>query len=256
MAPTQRTIVAYGIARGMEQLHALGIMHRDLKPANVLLDIEGCPKIADFGLAKFVADLIQSRPIGTCEYKAPEQWGSSYGLPVDVYAFGIMLWELGMNRAFAPPSGWKAGVENCDRPSPMPEVSDQLRELITDCWDHSPSLRPTFAEIVRDLEDPARWFPGTIREEFEKYKLNLDEATREPPEPIWAYLAARLDPEGEFISTIGSSLVIAESFARGLGHCFRSEYEVRKRLERLFRENHCLRREEFEALADLVVSNC
>jgi len=88
------------VARAAHAAHRLGIVHRDLKPANVLRARDGTPKVADFGIAKQMgADARGVTRVGTVmgtpEYMAPEQFEGETAVPsVDVYALGVMLYEL------------------------------------------------------------------------------------------------------------------------------------------------------------------
>jgi len=89
------------LAEAIEFSHQQGIIHRDLKPANVLLTQSGEPKIADFGLAKFLdADSSSTKTgdiLGTPSYMAPEQAGGvvkNIGPGCDVYALGAIFYEL------------------------------------------------------------------------------------------------------------------------------------------------------------------
>ena len=93
--PTQKTNIAIGIAHGMRYLHSKGIIHRDLKSPNIFLDENYLPKIADFGLSRFCDSEFMTQSIGTPQWMPMEQLSScNYGPPVDVYAFGMILYEL------------------------------------------------------------------------------------------------------------------------------------------------------------------
>lgn len=84
------------IARGMEYIHSQGIIHRDLKPENVLISEDFHLKIADFGIAceEAYRDVFTDDP-GTYRWMAPEMIKrKSYGRKVDVYSFGLILWEM------------------------------------------------------------------------------------------------------------------------------------------------------------------
>jgi eukaryotic-like serine/threonine-protein kinase len=80
----------------MEALHECGIVHRDLKPANVFIE-NGMVKVGDYGLCKFISGTQkspQTQSIGTVHYMAPEISTGNYGKQVDVYAAGVMLYEM------------------------------------------------------------------------------------------------------------------------------------------------------------------
>ncbi|GAB2767390.1 hypothetical protein GCM10027275_07150 [Rhabdobacter roseus] len=95
-----------GILEGLKVLHQKRIVHRDFKPANILISRDNrgrlIPKIADFGLSKFVSDdeidssdfdLSDGR--GTPSYKAPEQIvGGRVSFNLDLWAFGVILYEM------------------------------------------------------------------------------------------------------------------------------------------------------------------
>ena len=84
------------IASGVAYLHDHGIVHRDLKPGNVFVD-EDIVKIGDYGLSKYISCSRrsgQTESVGTFHYMAPEIGKGVYGKEIDVYALGIMLYEM------------------------------------------------------------------------------------------------------------------------------------------------------------------
>ncbi|KAE8670115.1 G-type lectin S-receptor-like serine/threonine-protein kinase [Hibiscus syriacus] len=93
--------IALGAARGLAYLHENcvdSIIHCDIKPENILLDVDNCPKLADFGLAKLVGrefSRVLTTTRGTVGYLAPE-WISGVAITpkADVFSFGMMLLEL------------------------------------------------------------------------------------------------------------------------------------------------------------------
>lgn len=85
-----------GISAGCACLHDHGIVHRDLKPGNVF-DDNGIVKVGDYGLSKFISvsrRSAQTESVGTFHYMAPEIGRGRYGREIDVYALGIMLYEM------------------------------------------------------------------------------------------------------------------------------------------------------------------
>lgn len=86
----------HGIAAGVTYLHDHGIVHRDLKPGNIFAD-EGIVKIGDYGLSKFISASRrsgQTESVGTVHYMAPEIGNGRYGKEIDIYALGIILYEM------------------------------------------------------------------------------------------------------------------------------------------------------------------
>lgn len=157
---------ALDIARAMDCLHANGIIHRDLKPDNLLLTAnQKSVKLADFGLAReeTVTEMMTAET-GTYRWMAPELYSTvtlrqgekkHYNNKVDVYSFGIVLWELVTNRMpFEGMSNLQAAYAAAfkqERPNLSDDISPELAFIIQSCWVEDPNLRPSFDQIIRML---------------------------------------------------------------------------------------------------------
>lgn len=88
------------IAEALSYAHQRKIIHRDIKPANILFGESGEPILSDFGIAKLLDAGDQTQltgtglGIGTPAYMAPEQWNGVADEKTDIYALGIVLYEL------------------------------------------------------------------------------------------------------------------------------------------------------------------
>ncbi|HEY8458659.1 MAG TPA: protein kinase [Actinopolymorphaceae bacterium] len=157
------------VAAGLAAVHAAGVVHRDVKPENVLVaweqGAEGerpYARLTDFGLAR-AADspaLTQtSQLVGTLAYVAPELVaGRAADTPVDVYALGVMAYELlAGERPFDAPHTaalLRAHVEM--EPRRPPAMSSELWGLVSRCLAKDPSRRPTADEVARRCAELAR----------------------------------------------------------------------------------------------------
>jgi serine/threonine-protein kinase len=98
LTPEQAVHVGLEAAAGLDYAHRRGFVHRDIKPANLLFDADRRLRIADFGLARALAEAAWTEPegaiLGTARYAAPEQVeGWVLDGKVDVYALALVLYE-------------------------------------------------------------------------------------------------------------------------------------------------------------------
>jgi serine/threonine-protein kinase len=154
------------VARAIDFAHQGGVLHRDLKPANILIDEDGHPFVADFGLAKRLeADesLTQSGAVlGTPSYMAPEQAAGSRGevsAVTDVYALGAVLYHALTGRPpFQSPSPIETILQVLEQdPLPPrllnPQIDRDLEMIVLRCLQKPPEMRyASAAALADDLE--------------------------------------------------------------------------------------------------------
>ncbi|KAL6507702.1 Serine/threonine-protein kinase sty13 [Orobanche gracilis] len=161
---------ALDVARGMEYVHGLNLIHRDLKSDNLLIaGGDKSIKIADFGVARIEVQTEGMTPeTGTYRWMAPEMiQHRPYTQKVDVYSFGIVLWELitgmlpfqnmtAVQAAFAV-------VNKGVRPAIPNDCLPALGQIMTLCWDTDPDVRPSFNDVVKMLEAAENEIMTTVR---------------------------------------------------------------------------------------------
>ena len=173
LTPTIRSLIALSVAKGLEYLHGKAILHRDMKSLNVLLDKNYHAKICDFGLVRVRNKVPMTGMIGTIQWMAPEVLMSApfYDDKVDVYSFGIFLWELLTNQVpykeMNPAQIIKKVVELGERPPIPSDCPPKLSNLIQKCWASDPKERPPMVQVVINLQDPEYHFTGTNETEFQ-----------------------------------------------------------------------------------------
>ncbi|KAE8664382.1 Serine/threonine-protein kinase CTR1 [Hibiscus syriacus] len=153
----RRMRMALDVAKGMNYLHTSNptIIHRDLKTPNLLVDKNWVVKVCDFGLSrmKYHTFLSSKSTAGTPEWMAPEILRNQpTNEKCDVYSFGVILWELvtlcipwkGLN-----PMQVVGAVGFQNKRLEIPEDIDlMVAQIIRDCWQTEPHLRPSFAELM------------------------------------------------------------------------------------------------------------
>jgi hypothetical protein len=144
MPPEQVAEWMQGIAAGVAYLHDHGIVHRDLKPGNIFRD-EGQVKLGDYGLSKFISCSRrsgQTESIGTVHYMAPEVSNGRYGKEIDIYALGIILYE--MLTGHVPFEGESVGevlMKHLTAEPSLAEVPEAYRDVIARALAKDPTRR-------------------------------------------------------------------------------------------------------------------
>jgi serine/threonine protein kinase len=181
---TEKSIIAYGGARGLAFAHERSIIHRDIKPANIFLDERNYPRVADFGMAKMVDDNLDvSAAMGSPICMAPEvltasqeDWDSI--APADVYAYAITLWMLYAGKEWDHNTRARhqffSKVVRGMRPPKMEAITPELWNLLQRMWHADYKKRPKFAEVASLLEQPKFWLPGTDAKRFDDYVTFLE----------------------------------------------------------------------------------
>jgi len=158
------------VAEGLAYLHGLGILHRDIKSSNMLFTAEMRIKIADFGLAIELNNVVESgvKLVGTPIYMAPEilYKGSAraYRTKTDIYALGVMIFELIRRKEpFSYLVEYKDGKPNFSklskhigqgkRASFPNDASISLQQLVEQCWNQDPEQRPEAVEIIHRVNE-------------------------------------------------------------------------------------------------------
>ena len=180
-------IVGIGLADGLSYLHEKGILHRDLKPTNVLIGRDRAIKIADFGLARGdegTQVTKANRLVGTPRYMAPETAaGHAPGKPADVYAIGLIIYEMLAGRPAYTHANLPALLyairEGKFFPLAQraPETPSALQDLVACCLAFNPDDRLTASAILYRL----RKIQGA-QEEVAREQVAREQAEREQAE--------------------------------------------------------------------------
>ncbi|XP_068706025.1 uncharacterized protein [Montipora foliosa] len=149
--------LAYGIAKGMNHLAKVKCVHRDLACRNVLLGKNLIPMVSDFGLAR---DIYESGAYETTSGgKLPVRWMAleslqdySYTSESDVWSYGVVLWEIETQGQVPYAAlGGQEIVETLRRRERLPKpdgCTDEIYDIMLNCWHANPKQRPTFEELV------------------------------------------------------------------------------------------------------------
>lgn len=153
----QRLELFRKVCSAVQYAHQNMVIHRDLKPSNILVNADSTPKLLDFGIAKLLNPDLSQHPLDpttaairlmTPEYASPEQVrGESLSAGSDVYALGVMLYELLTDH----------------RPYKLKShLAHELTRIICETDPDLPSVVVNLIELVGDDDDPIEITPATI----------------------------------------------------------------------------------------------
>ncbi|KAK1438619.1 hypothetical protein QVD17_04428 [Tagetes erecta] len=155
------------ILTGLAYLHSKNTVHRGIKGANILVDSNGCVKIADFGMAKHISGVSSSLSFkGSPYWMAPEIIGNSsngFSLGVDIWSLGCTVIEMATTK---PPCSQSEGIVNSKEVEDIPDhISDDGKDFILHCMQSTPSRRPTAAQLldhpfVKNISSSERLIPN------------------------------------------------------------------------------------------------
>lgn len=180
---SERAALFRKVCEAVDHGHRQGIIHRDLKPGNVLVDRSGHPKVIDFGVAQWrgTDDLLSNltgtnQLIGSVQYMSPEQFASdpaAVGIPSDIYALGVILYELLTGRPPYELSG--KGIAEAAKTVQHhrhiradgvdPRIPPRLADIAATCLAKDPAARfPDIPTLLTALDHgmhaaPGRWLP-------------------------------------------------------------------------------------------------
>ncbi|NXX25710.1 RON protein, partial [Nicator chloris] len=195
-SPTVKELIGFGlqVALGMEYLAQKKFVHRDLAARNCMLDETLTVKVADFGLARDVFGKEYYSIQQHRHAKLPVKWMALESLQTqkfttksDVWSFGVLMWEL-LTRGASP----YAGVDPYDmahyllqgRRLPQPShCPDTLYRVMLSCWAPAPKERPSFTELVGELERVLAVLDGEHYVNLAVTYINLDWGPPFPPAP-------------------------------------------------------------------------
>jgi beta-lactam-binding protein with PASTA domain/tRNA A-37 threonylcarbamoyl transferase component Bud32 len=165
LTPSQALLVGLETTRALDYAHRRGFVHRDIKPANLLFGEDGRLRVADFGLARALAEAAWTEPqgavLGTARYASPEQaQGESVDGRADVYSLGLVLIEaVSGSVPFAADTTIATLMGRVGKPVPVPEELGVLRKPLERAGQPDPSDRCDASQLAVSLMACAEQLP-------------------------------------------------------------------------------------------------
>jgi serine/threonine-protein kinase len=157
LSPAQALMVGLEASRGLDYAHRRGFVHRDIKPANLLFDEEARLRIADFGLARALAEAAWTEPqgavLGTARYASPEQArGETLDGRSDIYSLALVMIEAVTGQVpFSGDTTIGTLMARVDRPVDVPVSLGALRAPLLAAGVTRPDDRPDASQFTRML---------------------------------------------------------------------------------------------------------
>jgi serine/threonine-protein kinase len=162
-------------ADGVDCAHQCKVIHRDIKPSNILIDRNGNPVVADFGMAKQLDEVSKTQTadlLGTPSYMSPEQASGSRDIrsATDIFSLGVILYQVvTKSMPFVSETAWQTMRQIIEKTPQSPRkinpgISRDLETIIMKCLEKSPAARyKTAGELAADLRAYLRGAPIVAR---------------------------------------------------------------------------------------------
>jgi len=201
----QASRVGRDVASALEYAHARDVLHRDIKPANLLFDEHGVVRVADFGLARALAEASWTEPaggmLGTARYASPEQaTGVQLDARSDLYSLALVLVESVTGRVpFAADTTIGMLTARTQRPLIAPEALGPLAAVIDragsvqpgDRYPDAGTMRQALADVADTLPPPGPLVLAGMVDQHDPHPTRV--ATPAPP-PLFDQDAASMPP--------------------------------------------------------------
>ena len=156
LPPERAATYGAALADALAYVHERGFVHRDVKPANVLISGDGRVHLADFGIARLVDSVHETRTgdvLGTPGYFSPEQvTGDPVGAPTDIYALGIVLIECVTGTRPFEGGPMEVALARVNRSPDIPaSLPEPWRVLLRAMTMRDPAQRPTAPTVADSL---------------------------------------------------------------------------------------------------------
>ncbi len=195
------------VARAVDYANSMGVVHRDLKPANILVNEQGEPFVADFGLAKIIKEEAKSltkshEVMGTPQYMSPEQAASSKEVDnrTDIWALGAILYEL------------LTGEKAFTGTTPINVLASIMKDDPVSMRTFNPAIRQELQAIVdKTLEktlEQRYQTAGELADELERY-LNDEPVHAKPIGKIGRFIRRAKRQPAKYSSIAAAALIMA-----------------------------------------------